>query len=62
MNKEKLAKDYPWLFSKKITTVVGKSRVYSKKALSPEIVDHGSFYTVTREKDASPLILSKNYG
>ena len=62
MNNEKLAKDYPWLFSKKKVRVVGKKREFYKVELNPVITDHGAFWTVTREKDASPLILSKNYG
>ncbi len=58
---EKLQKDYKWLFSKQTKTVVNGKRIYSNKTLTTEIQDHGSLYRVYREKDSSPLILSKNY-
>ena len=59
---DKLKKDYPWLFTKKVKVMVGKDRKFAKKELKPTIEDKGSFYLITREQDASPLILSKNYG
>ena len=58
---EKLRKQYPWLYSKKKTRVVGKRREFYKVELNPIVTDHGNFWTVTREKDASPLILSKEF-
>ena len=58
---DKLEKDYKWLFSKQTKTVIAGKITYSNKTLTPEIQDHGSHYRVYREKDASPLILSKNY-
>ena len=62
MNKEKLNKDYPWLFSKQVFRVeTGKKKFY-KKTFEPIIEDHTNHWRVYREKDSSPLILSKNYG
>lgn len=58
---EKLQKDYPWLFSKQGKRVVNGKRQYFTIELNPIITDNGSFWTVTREKDSSPLILSKEY-
>ena len=62
MNKEKLRKDYPWLFSKKKVIVVNKKREYYKVEFDPIIEEHDSHWRVYREKNSSPLILSKNYG
>ena len=58
---DKLRKDYPWLFSKKKVRVINKKREYYKVELNPMIIDCGSHWSVVREKDASPLILSKSY-
>ena len=58
---EKLKKDYKWLFSKKKISVMNGKRVYSTVELNPTIVDGGSHWAVYREKDSSPLILSKDY-
>ena len=62
MNKEKLNKDYPWLFKKKVSRVETGKKIWGTKQLDPTIEDHGSHWRVYREKDSSPLILSKNYG
>ena len=59
---ERLRKDYKWLFEKKEMFLEGTKRKFRKKELTPTIVDGGSHWQVYREKDASPLILSKNYG
>lgn len=58
---EKLKNEYKWLFEKTITVVVGKGRKYVKVPLTPTITDCDTFWSVTREPDASPLILSKEY-
>ncbi len=59
--KDKLLKDYPWLFKKtKFRVETGKRKQYTVE-LNPTIEDKGTFWLVTREKDASPLILSKDY-
>ena len=58
---EKLQKDYPWLFSKEIVTVVNGKKNRKKRELSPNIQDYGSHWRVYKEKDSSPLILSKSY-
>ena len=61
MNKEKLSKDYPWLFSKKVYRIETGKKVWGKKEFDPIIEEHDSHWRVYREKDSSPLILSKNY-
>ncbi len=61
MTIEKLQKDYKWLFSKQTKSVVNGKRIYSTVELSPIIEEHDTHYRVYREKDASPLILSKDY-
>ena len=52
-------KKYPWLFKKKTKAVINGKRVFSTVSLSPWVEDHGSHYRIYREKNASPLILSK---
>ncbi len=59
---EKLRKDYPWLFSKQEMYFEGVKRKFRKVELNPIIEEFDSHYAITREKDASPLILSRNYG
>ena len=58
---EKLQKDYPWLFVKNIVTVVNGKKSTTKRELSPNVQDCGSHWRVYKEKDSSPLILSKSY-
>ena len=58
----KLRKDYKWLFSKRTFMVVNGKKVWSTHEITPTIVDGGSHWRIYKEKDASPLILSKNYG
>lgn len=59
---EKLQKDYKWLFSKKKVRVVNGKREFYKVEFTPIIEELDNCYRVYREKDSSPLILSKNYG
>ena len=59
---EKLRKDYPWLFTKRTFMVVNGKKIWNNHEITPEIVDAGSHWQVYKEKDASPLILNKNYG
>ncbi len=59
--KEKLKKDYPWLFFKMVPWVDTKRRRFSKVEFDPIIEDAGSHWRVYREVNSSPLILSKNY-
>ncbi len=59
--KEKLSKDYPWLFSKMKTVVDINKRKFVKVEFDPIIEDAGSHWRVYREANSSPLILSKNY-
>ena len=56
-----LMKDYPWMFKKRTTKGVGKTRRVIVKEFTPIVHDCGSHYAIQREKDSSPLILSKNY-
>lgn len=58
---EKLEKAYPWLFKKQGKMVINGKRKFFKIALQPTIEDHGSHWRVYREKNSSPLILSKNF-
>lgn len=58
---EKLQKQYKWLFSKKKVRVVNGKREFYKVDFNPQIVDNGSHWAIYREKDSSPLILSKNF-
>ena len=58
---EKLRKKYPWLYTKKGKRVVGKKREYFNIELNPVITDCGSHWSIVREQNASPLILSKNF-
>ena len=58
---DKLRKDYKWLFEKSKIVIDGTKRRTVKIALTPTIIDNGSSWLVYREKDSSPLILSKNY-
>ncbi len=58
---EKLQKDYPWLFFKKVARVDGKKRVFDKVELNPVIIERETHFEVIRETNASPLILSKGY-
>ena len=51
---------YKWLFSKQKVRVVNKKREFYKVELEPTVVDGGSCWLIYREKDSSPLILSKN--
>ena len=60
--KEKLKKDYKWLFETKKVRVTGKTREFYKVEFDPIIEEHDSHYRVYKQKDSSPLILSKNYG
>ena len=59
---EKLQKDYKWLFTKKTFMIVNGKKEWSTHEITPTIVDAGSHWQVYKEKDASPLILSKEYG
>lgn len=61
MNKETLSKKYPWLFKKKVFMIINGKKEYSFKQFDPIIEDHESHWRVYREKDSSPLILSKQY-
>ena len=58
---EKLQKNYKWLFSKKKAVVVSGKREFITIELNPTIVDNGTFWSIYREENSSPLILSKNY-
>ena len=53
-------KKYPWLFKKQGKRVVNGKRSFFTINLTPWVEDHGSHYRVYREKNASPLILSKS--
>ena len=59
---EKLQKDYKWLFTKRTFMIVNGKKEWSSHEITPIIVDAGSHWQVYKEKDASPLILSKEYG
>ena len=59
--KEQLKKDYPWLFKKKVAWVNNKKREFKTILFDPIIVESDAAYFIYREKDSSPLILSKSY-
>ena len=61
MNKERLLKEYPWLFKKDVYRVEQGKKVRSTKEFNPIIEEHDSHWRVYREEDSSPLILSKNF-
>lgn len=58
---EKLKKDYPWLFVKKVAWVNNKKREFKKIEFTPIIEERENHFRVYREADSSPLILSKDY-
>ena len=51
---------YKFLFTKKIKQVVNGKRIFKTVELSPYVEEHSTHYRVYAERDASPLILSKN--
>ena len=51
---------YKWLFSKQEQYMDGKRSRFRTIATSPFVEDGESHWRVYREKDSSPLILSKN--
>ncbi len=50
---------YKWLFEKTSKRVVNGKRQFFRVQLTPRVVDAGSHFQIYREKNASPLILSK---
>ena len=58
---EKLKSKYPWLFVKKYFRIETGKKKWFRKEITPIIEDHDSHWRVYKEKDASPLILSKNF-
>lgn len=61
MKKEDLKKTYKWLFSGQKKRVVNGKREFYTVEFDPIIEDAGSHWRIYKQKDSSPLILSKDY-
>ena len=58
---ENLKKDYPHMFKKIRVRMEGKSRTTTILENTPIVSRHDTHIEVRKDKDSSPLILSKSY-